>query len=504
MRIFFFVFLSCCCWGSASLSSLYYGLDPLSITQNLTFYELYPDSQEGGMALQRARTLLYGEQPFSSFLPSLPKLDLQAIISLITRQPSDPMESLTESQLALMEKIGSTLCNKKLQGAHIWTEAEALSLPEEEFDLGRALLLCQFGDKPSSRKEILQYEASLDLMAIQIRVRLPKDPSAEDKIKEINRFIFQEMGFRYPPLSIYAKDIDFYSFLPSVLDSRRGICLGVSVLYLCLAQRLGLDLEIITPPGHIYVRYPSPNGELNIETTARGIDLPSENYLGINTRYLQKRTIKEVVGASLFNLAGLLSNKGEYKQAVEAYEHALLYVKEDPLFKMLLGINCLFAGDLKKGKKILTSLSPLCFDYAVSEETMIEDYLEGKTDVAGLQAIFQPVDETRNSIVEKQNLLLATLKKYPKFREGLFQLAVTHLQLGRMQEALTILLQYHSLDQNNVTVEYYLSLLCQERLDYPKAWEFFKQAQALATRRNHSPKALKELLLSIRQSCPAP
>ena len=98
------------------------------------------------------------------------------------------------------------------------------------------------------------------------------------------------MRFRFPPHSLHAKDIDIYTFLPSVLDGRRGVCLGVSILYLCLAQRLGLDLEIITPPGHIYVRYQSPEGEMiNIETTARGIDIPSERYLGMETRKLQTK-----------------------------------------------------------------------------------------------------------------------------------------------------------------------------------------------------------------------
>ena len=82
---------------------------------------------------------------------------------------------------------------------------------------------------------------------------------------------FLRACFRFPPHSLYAKDIDVYTFLPSVLDSRRGVCLGVSILYLCLAQRLDLPLEAMTPPGHIYVRY---GEDLNIETTARGIDVP--------------------------------------------------------------------------------------------------------------------------------------------------------------------------------------------------------------------------------------
>ena len=91
-----------------------------------------------------------------------------------------------------------------------------------------------------------------------------------------------------------------------MLDSRRGVCLGVSILYLCLAQRLGVELEAITPPGHIYVRHVAPDGEIvNIETTARGIDVPSEMYLGMETRKLQKRDIRQVIGLAFMNQAAV-------------------------------------------------------------------------------------------------------------------------------------------------------------------------------------------------------
>src|SRR5665647_1570782 len=105
-------------------------------------------------------------------------------------------------------------------------------------------------------------------MALQILARLPPKASPQQKILKINELIFDEMRFRFPPHSLYAKDIDVYTFLPSVLDSHRGVCLGVSILYLCIAQRLDLNLEMITPPGHIYVRYRTTDQTINIETTA--------------------------------------------------------------------------------------------------------------------------------------------------------------------------------------------------------------------------------------------
>ncbi len=484
----------------SDLKSLYNSLDPQSIAQHFAFYELYPESPEGKLALRKAWKLL-SQGKVISHIPSLslPSVDIQAIISLITRQSFDAPVVLKDDQLELLEKIGSNLGNRKLKGHDVWTQAELLALPGEEIDLGRGLLINQFNER---KEEIRQYEASLDLMALQVLARLPDNPTPEDKIAEINRFIFQEMQFRFPPHSLYAKDIDLYTFLPSVLDGREGVCLGVSILYLCIAQRLELPLEIITPPGHIYISYPGKE-LINIETTARGINLPPETYLGINTRRLEKRTMKEVIGMAFFNQASIFWGKEDYETTVSLYEKALPYLPNDPLMKMFMGINYLFVGRKSEGTKLLQEIRHLTFNWAVSPETIPEDYLSGKVDVEGLKVIFGHVDETRGSVLEKQKQLLAITKKYPQFRAGLLHLAITWLQLGRGSEGLEVLKQYHKVDPNNSTVEYYLTMLCIERFDYIQAWKFLKHTEEIVHARDHNPKALRSLHQSLKRLCPS-
>ncbi len=471
-------------------------LDPHSISQHLAFYELYAETAQGRTALEHAWKLLRGEA--GKELIAFPQLSNQALISLVTRQPFEPPVTLSQEHLHIVTTLSAFLSNRSLKGFRVCSKEELLSLHSEEIDLGRALLLNQF----ETLEEIYQYEASLDLMALQILAHLSKTPSDEEKIKEINRFIFQEMQFRFPPHSLYAKDIDLYTFLPSVLDNRQGVCLGVSILYLCLAQRLNLPLEIITPPGHIYVRYRKGEEVINIETTARGINLPSEVYLGINTRTLQQRSLKEVVGMAFFNQASVFWGKEEYTKTVELYEKALCYLPDDPLLNLFLGLNYLFVGKKTEGKKVLNTLKNITFDYAVSPETMPSDYLNGKVDIEGLKIIFLPVDETRSSILDKQRKLKKVLTKYPHFRAGLMQLATTYMQLGRSQEALDTLETYHLIDPNDASVEYYLAMLCLTRLDYRKAWSHLKQAEKLTSQREHHPKALTALRHELRSVCP--
>ncbi|MBS0604658.1 MAG: tetratricopeptide repeat protein [Verrucomicrobia bacterium] len=491
--------------AQSSLKTLFSSLDPYSVSQHLAFYDLYPDTKEGKQSIQRAwRLLSGGDLPQQEAATTLPKLDIQAIISLVTRQSFDAPVKLNQEQLDLISKISERLSNRKLKGSRVWTKEEVLDLAPEEVDISRGLLIFQFDQAADPKEEIRQYEASIDLMALQIGARLPKDASNEDKIREINRFIFQEMQFRFPPHSLYAADIDLYTFLPSVLDSRQGVCLGVSILYLSLAQRLDLPLEIITPPGHIYVRYNDGAKIINIETTARGIDLPSEVYLGINTRRLQKRNMKEVIGLAFMNQAAVFWSRQEFSKTVALYEKAVLFLPKDPLLKMFMGFNYLFVGRSSEGAALLREIRHITFNESVSPETIPDDYLSGKIDAEGIKAVFLPVDETRESILKKQKELQQILKRYPNYRAGQLQLATTWLQLGRGSEAKEILERYHKIDPHSSIVEYYLAILCIERLDYNQAWSYLNQAESLVHARSHHPRALNSIRESLRRISPEP
>ena len=354
-----------------------------------------------------------------------------------------------------------------------------------------------------SKQKIMSYEASLDLMALQILARLDPEAKPLEKIRAINDYVFSEMRFRFPPHSLLAKEIDVYTFLPSVLDSRRGVCLGVSILYLTLAQRLDLSLETITPPGHIYVRYVGDDGEiLNIETTARGIDVPSERYLGIDTKDLQKRNVREVIGLAFMNQAAVSWHNKDPKKAVELYEKARPFLGDDHLLNMFLGFNYLFLGKETEGKKLLEKVKGVIPSYAVSAETVSEDYLAGLADAEGIEAVFSEVDETRASILEKQKKLKEVVAKFPRFRQAILHLAVTWLQIGREKEALPVLERYNEIHPTDPTVNYYLSAIHFQRHNFNQAWKYLKSAEKIVHAKDHEPQALEELRDALQRVCP--
>lgn len=489
----------------ARLKMLYSGLDPTSISQHLAFYNLYSNTQEGQQALREAvRLMSGGTNAQVSATPLSPSLfaNIQAIVGLVNRHPGNVSMDLTDEQLAQIESLASRLPNRRLAGYRAMNAAEVLALPSDQIDLGRGVLLSQLGETPDALRKIRSYEASMDLMALQILARVSIDDTPKNKIRAINHYIFEEMGFRFPPHSTYAKDVDLYTFLPSVLDSRKGVCLGVSILYICLAQRLNLNLEIITPPGHIYVRWRQGTHEINIETTARGMNIPSEEYLGIDTRSLQKRNIKETIGLAHINEASVFWERQEYDKALNAYMKAKPYLPEDKQLVAFMGIIHLLNDNENAAKPLLMQIVDFIHDDNVSKETLAEDYFNEAVGIDGVKAVFIRVNETRQSLLEKKQALEEALKKYPRFREGLFSLAGTWLQLHRAGEALEILKAYHAIDPENASVEYYLSALYAERFDYNNSWKHLRNAEKLVAKRDHNPKALLELRQELARLCP--
>lgn len=503
--LFLCTFIICSTSASADrLQTLYNSLEPDSVMQHLALYELYPQSPQGRQALQHAFSLLMQNEAGSGSqftqAISLQAAGIDSVVALVNRTQDSKLPTLNESELNLVERLGKRLANRKLKGFQAKTEEEVLALAPEEVDLARGLLLSQNTDL--SMNEMRSYEAMIDLMALQLLVRVPMSAAPEQKIRALNHYIFEEMGYRFPPHSLYVKDIDLYTFLPSVLDSRHGVCLGVSILYICLAQRIDLPLEMITPPGHIYVRYREGDREINIETTARGIHIESEVYLGVNTIKLEQRNVKEVIGLAHINRGSGFLQQNNFEKALETYKKAQPYVPNDKMCRELMGFCHLFIGNKDEGVKLLNEVRGYISEYLVKNDSIAEDYLNGVVDIESMRPLFLHVDETRESLIKKKDEMKAALEKNPKFRTGWFHLASLWLQLHRAGEALAALEKYRQLEPNDPTAEYYLSAIYLERYDLNKAWEHLKKAEELVAARQHNPKILKQLRKHLRLRFP--
>jgi regulator of sirC expression with transglutaminase-like and TPR domain len=490
--MFFFAFAS-----EKNSSTIYKTIPPTSLTKHLAFYELYPNTKEGKEALKEAWALLCQNGSHENEMLFLPKIDLNSIIQIVIKTPlQKPI--FQEEDLILIEKLSKHLKNRVKKTHLSWREEDFIKASPEDIDLARGLFIAEMGVSEESKQKIRYYEACIDLIALQISANLPKNPTPFQKIKAINEFIFFEMGFRFPPLSNYSKEIDSYTFLPSVIDKRKGVCLGISILYLCIAQRLDLPLEPVTPPGHIFARYKIAKDEyLNIETTARGIDVPTEEYLSIETKQLQTRNYKEVIGLAFMNEASIHLKEKGFEKAASLYEKALKYLPNDFLIKQLLGCSYLFTNREVEGKKLLKEIENYPSLFHVSSDNLAADFLAKKVDVQGLKAVFIPYDDEREAIISKKNELQKVLEKHPHFRMGLMLLANTWLQLGRTKEALEVLKNYYEKEPKDPVVNFYLTMIYFERFDYKNSWKFLRETEEAFKPLNYYPKVLKNFRRSL-------
>lgn len=190
------------------------------------------------------------------------------------------------------------LANATKSGLRVSSLAQAIRLPDREIDIGTAALIVS--EEWSDVVQGLRYRQELDDMALEIKQRLKAQgiPANYHAVEVINDYLYENQGFTTVPNADNPEDL----FLHTVLDQRRGYCLSLSILYLSLAERLGLPIYGIVVPGHFFVRYDDGNIRFNIEATNKGRSL-SDDY------YIEKHQVPEDQqdGLYLKNLTNLQS-----------------------------------------------------------------------------------------------------------------------------------------------------------------------------------------------------
>lgn len=93
--------------------------------------------------------------------------------------------------------------------------------------------------------------AQIDGLAARLRQRLPADASAVHRLRSLNRFFFHELGFGPNSNNFYDPD---NSYLHRVLATRRGIPISLALIYIELANHIGLRAVGVSFPGHFLVK----------------------------------------------------------------------------------------------------------------------------------------------------------------------------------------------------------------------------------------------------------
>ncbi|HZW21436.1 SirB1 family protein [Noviherbaspirillum sp.] len=115
-------------------------------------------------------------------------------------------------------------------------------------------------------------QAEVDQMAARLQRRLAPDASSVQKLRMLNHFFYRELGFAGNVNDYYDPD---NSYLHRVITTRRGIPISLAVLYMELAQQIGLDVKGISFPGHFLMKLSIQSGDIVLDPF-NGVSLSRE------------------------------------------------------------------------------------------------------------------------------------------------------------------------------------------------------------------------------------
>jgi regulator of sirC expression with transglutaminase-like and TPR domain len=207
----------------------------------------------------------------------------------------------------------------------------------DQFNLAEASLLVAQDVYPDL--DIGACLGQLDDMSAAIRKRLAADAFAEQKVLALNYYLFHEMRF--------AGNVDDYydprnSYLNQVLERRTGIPLTLSIVYMEVGTRLGLNLKGVSFPGHFLVKLPVKRGQLVLDPFLGGetqseADLrqrlagmlpPSEAKSAALERFLEPASSRQVIARMLRNLKNIYMERKKLEEALAVMHRMLLVVPE--------------------------------------------------------------------------------------------------------------------------------------------------------------------------------
>ena len=182
------------------------------------------------------------------------------------------------------------------------------SLPGDQIDLARGALLIAKTAYPDLDEAF--YLDRLNRMAAGLMNSITATKSALDKITKINRFLFDREKLLGNRENYYDPD---NSFLNRVMDRKLGIPITLSLIYVEVAGRLGLDVRGIGLPGHFITALYHSSGRIFIDPFYRGeirtVDECHQivhRHLGessaFHPKWLQPVTRKEFLARILRNL----------------------------------------------------------------------------------------------------------------------------------------------------------------------------------------------------------
>ncbi|HVM33361.1 MAG TPA: tetratricopeptide repeat protein [bacterium] len=181
------------------------------------------------------------------------------------------------------------------------------------------------------------FQKELDQLALDLGDRMASGFSAQEKIQALNRYFFEDLGFRGNRENY---DEPANSYWPDVMERRMGIPVSLAAVYLEVGWRLGFPLEGVNFPGHFLVGW-SGSPASYIDVFAGGRILGQADLRDLTRRFvgegqalkpevhLKKAGTADILHRMLSNLKAIHAQAGRLERAILCADWMRLIKPED-------------------------------------------------------------------------------------------------------------------------------------------------------------------------------
>lgn len=189
--------------------------------------------------------------------------------------------------------------------------------------------------------DVQQVLGEVDQLLARLKRRLPVDAGPLQKLRAVNQFFYSDLSF--------AGNVNHYhdpdnSYLSVVLRTRRGIPISLALLWLELAQGLGLAARGVGFPGHFMLKVNLPQGQVVIDPLdgqSLSRDELAERLAPYRQRsglldefevplglYLQVAPPRDIIGRMLRNLKEIHTSQQDWARLIAVQDRLLVLLPQ--------------------------------------------------------------------------------------------------------------------------------------------------------------------------------
>jgi regulator of sirC expression with transglutaminase-like and TPR domain len=245
------------------------------------------------------------------------------------------------------------------------TYFQSLVESDVDFPLLEAAAAIAQDEEPSL--DVQEVLATCDALMVRLKRRLKREAEPLQQLTALNQFFYNELGFSGNANNFYAPE---NSYLNEVFRTRRGIPISIAVVWLELAQGLGLQAEGVSFPGHFLVKVTLPEGLVVMDPLtgqSLGLDRLAERLAPFRPHteegedadtplglYLQPSPPRDILTRMLRNLKEIFTSQSDWPR-LKCVLDRLIVLNPDALFErrdrglalIEMGLNAQARDDLK-------------------------------------------------------------------------------------------------------------------------------------------------------------